>query len=134
MADLRLRHVTIDGNPPGGRHDITLLHDLTGNGLPDIIIGGKDGPSNLFWYENPGWQRLRYAEDFVTTRVVVADIDENGRLEIVPCEGESDEGRLAVCRPPEFRPWVIRSELFHPTVWPWRTSQATACRTSSPPR
>ena len=36
-ADLRFRHVVIDDDPPGAHHDITLLHDLTGNGLPDII-------------------------------------------------------------------------------------------------
>jgi len=54
---LRFRHVVVDREPPGSHHDITLLADLTGNGRDDIIIGCKEGLVNLFWYENPTWQR-----------------------------------------------------------------------------
>ncbi|MBM3477109.1 MAG: VCBS repeat-containing protein, partial [Armatimonadetes bacterium] len=54
---LRFRHEVIDSDPPGSEHDIVLLADLTGNGLPDVIIGSKRGDYNLMWYENPGWQR-----------------------------------------------------------------------------
>ena len=263
MAVLRFEHVVIDADPPGAHHDITLLHDLTGNGLPDVIIGGKQGPPNLFWYENPGWARhdmaeapsleaggvildvnrdgrpdviagqqydgdtlwwfecppdprapwtrrvitsafnkyhdqavgdvdgdgepevvflsqrsgvlayfdvpadptvqpwpeeslhvittdmhdmeglaivdldgdgaveivagtrifLRegggwsardYAAGFVKARVAVADLDGGGALAIVICEGESHPGRLAICRPPDFAPEVLRADLFHP--------------------
>lgn len=266
MADLRFEHVVIDPDPPGSHHDITLLHDLTGNGLPDVIIGGKQGPPHLFWYENPGWARYEvaeaphleaggvildvnrdgrpdviagqqiggdtlwwfecppdprdpwpvrvitdrfekyhdqaggdvdgdgepeivflsqksgvlayfdlpdnptvepwpheclhivstemadveglvimdldgdgreeiiagthifspqdgpspswsrrtYAPGFVKTRVVVADLDADGLLEIVLCEGENDDGRLAVCHAPDFEPQILRDDLFHP--------------------
>jgi len=270
-TDLRFRHVVIDSDPPGSHHDITLLHDLTGNGLRDVIIGGKEGPPNLFWYENPGregawprhdiadapdleaggvvvdvngdgrpdlvagqqgrdgnllwwfecpedprepwtrrvvcdryakyhdqavgdvdgdgdpelvflsqfsgalawsdlpddptvepwpreclhviatdmqnveglvivdldgdgrneiiagthiitpegpasetWRRRTYAEGYEMTRVAAADLDADGSLEIVLCEGESDEGRLAICHAPEFEPQVLRAGLFHP--------------------
>ncbi|MEA3400498.1 MAG: VCBS repeat-containing protein [Armatimonadota bacterium] len=264
MPELRFEHTLIDSDPPGSHHDITLLHDLTGNGLPDVIIGGKEGPPNLFWYENPGWarheaadapnleaggvvvdvngdgrpdviagqqgrdghllwwfecpadprepwpvrvltdrfakyhdqavgdvdgdgepevvflsqvagvlahydipedptiepwpeerltiiaddmenieglvivdldgdgrseiiagthifsrgdhawSRRTYAEDFVTTRVAVGDLDADGALEIVLCEGESNEGRLALCDAPDFEPELLREGLFHP--------------------
>ncbi len=33
----RLSHAVIDPDPPGTHHDIALLEDLTGNGLPDIV-------------------------------------------------------------------------------------------------
>ena len=48
---LSFRHDRIDPNPPSAHHDVTLLTDLTGNGLKDIIIGCKQGEFNLFWYE-----------------------------------------------------------------------------------
>ena len=47
------RHVVVDGDPPGSHHDITLLHDLTGNGLPDIVAPGKDG---LYVFYNEGFE------------------------------------------------------------------------------
>ena len=59
---LKFRHEVIDADPPGSEHDITLIADLTGNGRNDIIIGGKKGPPNLFWYENPSWARHAMAD------------------------------------------------------------------------
>lgn len=78
------RHKRIDPDPPSGRLFLCLTTDLTGNGRPDLIVGGTgseriDTPlpglsvergtpwgyfctrfeTDLFWYENPGWERHR---------------------------------------------------------------------------
>ena len=80
----RFRHQTIDPDPPGSHHDITLVADLTSNGLADIVIGGKCGEVNLFWYENPTWARheIAHASD-LEAGGVMADITDNGTLDIV---------------------------------------------------
>ncbi|MBC7288334.1 MAG: VCBS repeat-containing protein [Armatimonadetes bacterium] len=89
---LCFEHVVIDDHPPGGWHDILLLTDLTGNGLPDIIIGGKAGPPNLFWYENPGFSRHEIAEaPELEAGGVLIDISGNGKLDIVA--GQQTGGR-----------------------------------------
>ncbi len=268
---LKFRHVCIDPDPPGSEHDITLIADLNGDGRKDIIVGGKKGDVNLFWYENPGpgggtwtrhdmasapnleaggvvvdvngdgrpdvvagqqiggrelywfecpedptqlwtkrvienrfekyhdqavgdvdgdgqpeivfasqrsevvgyydipadptvspwpqdhchlvadkvgdleglmvvdidadgrneivvgpnilrpgdrldgpWRRESFARGYVKTRAAVADLDGDGRLDIVLSEGESDPGRLAWCSPPAWEPQVLRADLFHP--------------------
>ena len=86
------QHHTLDDDPPGAEHDITLLVDLTGNGRKDIVIGGKRGgkrsgkrdPVNLFWYENPSWQRHDMAEaNDLEAGGVVLDITGNGQTDIV---------------------------------------------------
>ena len=87
MERLVFRHHIIDAEPPGSELDITLLTDLTGNGLPDIIIGGKQGDPNLFWYENPGW--MRHAMATVTNLEAggaVLDVDGDGHLDIIAGE------------------------------------------------
>ena len=263
---LKFRHEVIDPDPPGAHIDITLLADVDGDGLTDIIIGGKQGEANLWWYKNPTWERhimavspnleaggvvldingngrpdvvagmqaggnelywfenpvdstqawprhiiedrfkkyhdqtigdidgdgkpeiliasqqsgivayydipddptvspwprecchivaedmpgvdglavvdidgggvteilagptiLRpgadpaalwkkecFAPDFVMTRLAITDLDGDGELEIVLCEGESHPGRLAICRKPDFQPVLLREDLFHP--------------------
>jgi hypothetical protein len=58
--------------------------DLTGNGRPDIVIGGR-------WYENPGdpiagdWKEHVYttAWKHPDAKVELADINGNGRLDVV---------------------------------------------------
>ncbi|MDP6356736.1 MAG: VCBS repeat-containing protein [Planctomycetota bacterium] len=86
MAELRIQfdHQVIDPDPPGAHHDITLIADVNGNGLNDIIIGCKQGEWNLFWYENPTWKLhpIAHAPNLEAGGVVV-DINGNGRPDIV---------------------------------------------------
>ena len=80
--DATFRHMVIDADPPGRLHDLTLIADVNGNGLNDIIIGGKSG--ELFWYENPYWHRhmMAFAPEMEAGGLVF-DITGNGRLDVV---------------------------------------------------
>ena len=110
MDALHFRHQVIDPDPPGAMHDITLLADLTGNGLPDIIIGGKQGPPNLFWYENPGWQRHDMADaPDLEAGGAILDITGNGRPDIIA--GQQMGGHLLFwfeCPDDPRQPWPVR--------------------------
>ena len=57
---------------------------------------------------------MAYAPGYGQTRVAVADLDNDGRLQIVICEGESHPGRLAICSPPNWQPHLPRDDLLHP--------------------
>ncbi|MFC7021044.1 MULTISPECIES: FG-GAP repeat domain-containing protein [Haloarcula] len=113
----QFRHEQIDANPPCSRLGFCLTTDLTGNGLPDVIVGGagqgfpardlayqldRDTPlpveaildvvgiehTNLFWYENPGWERHDVA--FVPNLDVGAtlcDVTGDGRQNVVAGQG-----------------------------------------------
>ncbi len=109
-SDIKFRHVVIDENPPGAHHDILLLADLTKNGLPDVIIGGKLGDVNLFWYENPGWKRHSIAvAPNLEAGGWVADIAGNGRPDIVAGQSGgalSKELYWFECPEDPTRPWV----------------------------
>lgn len=93
---LRFRHEVIDADPPGSHHDITLIADVDGDGLNDILIGGKcpGGPDDvsLFWYRNPGragaepgrWALCPAAKaPELEAGGVVLDITGNGRPDVV---------------------------------------------------
>jgi len=128
MADhvLKFRHEVIDPDPPGSHHDITLIADLNGNGRNDVIIGGKEGPVNLFWYENPGstsgatWTRHDMASaSNLEAGGVVLDITGNGRPDVVA--GQQLRGRELYwfeCPPDPRNPWPVhviedRFEKYH---------------------
>ena len=81
---LKFRHEVIDPDPPGSEHDITLIADVNGNGRNDIIIGGKVGPPNLFWYENPSWVRHDMAAaPGLEAGGVVLDLTGTGRPDVI---------------------------------------------------
>ncbi|MBM3239624.1 VCBS repeat-containing protein [Candidatus Poribacteria bacterium] len=89
---LKFRHEVIDPNPPGAEHDVTLIADVNGDGRNDIIIGGKIGDPNLFWYENPSWIRHDIASGpDLEAGGVVLDINGDGRLDIVA--GQQGRGK-----------------------------------------
>jgi hypothetical protein len=116
---LQLRHERIDGDPPCGRLTFCLAADLTGNGRDDVVVGGTgsrrrlyvDGeatlvPSlaglkskigfpetNLFWYENPGWQRRKLGDvNRLGAGHATTDVDGDGRTDVVAGQARHDRG------------------------------------------
>ena len=111
---MRFRHERVDSNPPCDHLGFCLTTDLTGNGRPDIIVGGhgpfgrdpitEDDPplrrlrsaverrfrpvhetqTKLFWYENPGWQRHTMSSD------PALKLDVSGALHDVSGNGRLD--------------------------------------------
>jgi hypothetical protein len=78
--------------------------DMTGNGRPDIVIGGR-------WYENPGdviegdWREHVFTTRWThpDAKVKLADINGNGRLDIVlsPAELAGQTYKIAWYEAPE---------------------------------
>jgi len=111
---LHFRHETVDANPPSGRLFTCETTDLTGNGRPDVVVGGmgsteislplpgvtvarnsklgylsKRLETDLFWYENPGWERHAIS-DGTELRLLggtFADLDGSGEQSFVVGQG-----------------------------------------------
>ena len=105
---LKFRHEVIDASPPGGEHDITLLADVNKDGRLDVIIGSKQGEYNLWWYENPSWQRHDMAKaPGLEAGGVVIDVNGDGRPDVVA--GQQMGGRELYwfeCPPDPAGPWT----------------------------
>jgi hypothetical protein len=80
----KFRREIIDAAPPGSHLDITLIADVDGDGRDDIIIGGKEGEANLFWYKNPTWEcHIMAVAANLEAGGVCLDISGNGRPDVV---------------------------------------------------
>jgi hypothetical protein len=107
---MQFTHEVIDDEPPCGRLFICQPTDLTGNGRPDLIVGGLGAEelpllktsgvplvgrllrrleTNVFWYENPGWERhdsSTKANHYVLGNAL-GDVTGNGRLDLLVGQG-----------------------------------------------
>jgi len=113
---IRFRHERIDDRPPSGQLSTCILADLTGNGRPDVIVStlgaypevtvggttvklrqlpGVEGifnrlETNVFWYENPGWERHTLADErglHLDVGATTFDLDGDGRLDYIAGQG-----------------------------------------------
>ena len=109
---MKFRHERIDNRPPCGQLAFCLTDDLTGNGYPDVVVGGLghtrlvDVPvlgkrlnlrgfpvtstivrkmeSTVFWYENPGWKRHTISNpENLSVGGALGDITGDGRSDLV---------------------------------------------------
>jgi len=115
--EIALEHTRIDDDPPCAQLGFCLTADLTGNGKNDIITGGagesfpgKDviwdakqrglptfgsvrsllglNETNLFWYENPGWERHEVAfAPHLDVGATLCDVTGDGRPNVVAGQG-----------------------------------------------
>lgn len=132
---MRFRHETIDPNPPSARLGICQATDLTGNGRPDVIVGGMGPPErlvyrgtrtqfptlgavrrrlglggpNLYWYENPGWARHEIADvPALGVGSTLGDVNGDGRVDVIAGQGLHNHGVYWFEQPPDPRePWPV---------------------------
>jgi len=124
------RHERIDPDPPSGRLGSCTTADVTGNGLPDVIVGALGDPvevafarrsltlrvkpvvgplikrleTNLFWYENPGWERHAMADaPPIDVSGAVGDVTGNGRVDFLAGQGINRNDLYWFEQPPDPR-------------------------------
>ena len=112
---MRWRRHTIYSGPPAER-TICVVGDVSGNGVPDIVIASRGPEPELFWLgrEADGrWQRhLIAAGRPLAAGGCLADLTGNGRLDFVAGTPASDNCVLWWENPPDAtQPWVGR-EIF----------------------
>jgi hypothetical protein len=134
---MNFNHETIDPDAPSGRMATCQTTDLTGNGKPDFIVGAAganprvtlpgvgelqlrytSGVSRLiphletdvFWYENPGWERHALATEHDLNLCVgstLYDVDGDGRLDFVVGQGKPENDVYWYEQPADPRePWT----------------------------
>jgi len=80
-AEVAFRHEVVDAQNPTHPH-CKAAGDIDGDGLPDLLAASAAG-DGLFWYRYPKWTKHLIAPGAFTTDMAVADIDRDGRLDVV---------------------------------------------------
>jgi hypothetical protein len=81
-SSIHFDRVLVDNQGPKSPWGKTI-GDVNGDGLPDLTVGGNES-GELVWYEAPTWKKSVVARgQAFTTDHAVADIDHDGRNDIV---------------------------------------------------
>lgn len=80
-ADIPFSHVILDSDGPKDPW-AKIAGDIDGDGLPDVVIGGREGP--LVWYACPAWSKAVIADGgYKTVDGELGDMDGDEDLDIV---------------------------------------------------
>jgi hypothetical protein len=82
VRQIELERVTVDSEGPRAPW-AKALADLDGDGLPDLIVGGRDS-ATLVAYRSPTWERQTLATSLrPTTALASGDLDGDGDIDVV---------------------------------------------------
>lgn len=126
---MEFEHRVIDPSPPCGQLFGCEPVDLTGTGRPDLVVGGAGAETlpvlgrggapligrlfrrledDLFWYENPGWERhvISSRSDLNALGTAVGDVTGDGRADLFVGQGIGGRDLYWFEQPPDPRdPW-----------------------------
>jgi hypothetical protein len=81
LATLSFQRIVIDATSPNNSW-IKSVADLSGDGLPDLIVGGSGGP--IVWYQAPTWtKRVISTSGGSESGSAVGDIDRDSDIDVV---------------------------------------------------
>ena len=68
------------------------MGDIDGDGYPDIAAGFGGEFHRIYWYQYPTWSKHRIAEDDGGEDIQLADVNNDGSLDVVTATSDTLDG------------------------------------------
>jgi hypothetical protein len=103
---MQFQYNLIDGKYPPDLH-CKAVGDLDGDGKTDLLVASASG-GGAWWYRAPNWTKHLLSEGAFTTDMAVADIDDDGHLDVIVPEKAGlfwYQNPLSEGKDPSSSPW-----------------------------